>query len=83
MKCQPRALEIPTSQTLSSVSRLMLSTYFCAIILVFCQKALYNLPQNWHELAQVNGSQHGKLPIQNILNYIRYGPKHLKFPNFF
>ena len=23
-----------------------------------------------------------KLPIQNILNYIRYGPKHIKFPNF-
>ena len=31
----------------------------------------------------MNGSQYAKLPIQNILNYIRYGLKHLKFPNFF
>ena len=48
-----------------------------------CMSLIYppppNLPQNWHELAPVNGSQYAKLPINNILNYIRYGPKHLKF----
>ena len=44
---------------------------------------VFSYSQNWHDLAQVNGSQYAKLPIQNILNYTRYVPKHLKFPNFF